>query len=54
VSRLGIQIPGLPERLGGAIGWERTFEGNVCANEENGPKDTRVGSVSRGEYDVLN
>ena len=44
---------GLPKRLGGAIGWGRTFEGTVCANEENkGPKDTRVGSVSRGEDDV--
>ena len=37
---------GLPlKRLGGAIGWEE--------NKENGPKDTRVGSVSRGDDDGI-
>ena len=50
---LGVEILcGLPKRLGGAIGWGRTFDGTVCANEENKPKDTRVGSASRGEDDV--
>ena len=33
---------GLPKRLGGAIGWGRTFEGTVCANEEIKPEDKRV------------
>jgi hypothetical protein len=43
---------GLPlKRLGSAIGWGRTFEGTVCANE-NELKDTCVGSVSTGEDDV--
>ena len=49
----GVEILiGLLKRRGCAIVWERTFEGTVCANEENEPKDTRVGSVSRGEDDV--
>ena len=43
---------GLPKRLGGAIGWGRTFEGTVCANEENQRKDTHIGSVSTGKDDV--
>ena len=42
---------GLPKRPSGVIGCGRMFEGTVCANEENEPKDTRVGSVSRGEDD---
>ena len=45
---------GLPKRLGGALGWGRKFEGTVYANEENEPKGTRVGSVSRGDDDILN
>ena len=49
----GVEILcGLPKRPGGAIGWGRTFEGTVCANEENKPKDTRVGSISTGKDDV--
>ena len=32
----------------------RTFEGGHVAIEENEPEDTRVGSVSRGEDDILN
>ena len=40
---LGVEILcGLPKRLGGAIGWGRTFEGTVCANEENKPAEKRV------------
>ena len=40
---LGVEILcGLPERLGGAIGWGRTFEGTVCADEENKPEHKRV------------
>ena len=36
---LGVEILcGLPKRLGDAIGWGRTFEGN----EENEPEDKRV------------
>ena len=39
----GVEILcGLPKRPGGAIGWGRTFEGTVCANEENKPEDRRV------------
>ena len=35
---LGVEILcGLPTRLGGAIGRGRTFEGTVCANEDNEP-----------------
>ena len=45
---------GLPKRLGGALGLGRKFEGTVYANTENEPKDTRVGSVCRGDDDVLN
>ena len=36
------RVCGLSKRLGGAIGWGRTFEGTVCANEENKPEDNRV------------
>ena len=44
---LGVEILcGPPKRLGGTIGWGRMFEGTVCANEGNEPKDKRVGSVS--------
>ena len=43
---------GLPKRLGGAIGWGRTFEGTVCANEEIKRKTSVFnGSVSRGELE---
>ena len=45
---------GLPKRLGGgAIGWEESSR-ELYANEENERKATRVGSVSRGDDDVLN
>ena len=48
-SLLGVEIMcGLPKRLGGAVGWGRTFEGTVCANEENKPENKRV---SRGELE---
>ena len=50
---LGVEmLCGLPKRLGGAVGWGRTFEGTVCANEENQRKDTHIGSVSTGKDDV--
>ena len=40
---LGVEILcGLPKRLGGAIGWGRTFEGTVCAIEEIKPEVNRV------------
>ena len=59
---LGVEILcGLPKRLGGAIGWGRTFEGTVCANEENKLGISRKISVFNGsvfrrelEDDILN
>ena len=39
----GVEILfGLSKRLGSAIGWGRTFEGTVCANEEIKPEVKRV------------
>ena len=52
---LGVEILcGLQNRLGGALGWGRKFEGAVYANKENEPKGNRAGSVCRGYDDVLN
>ena len=39
----GVEILcGLSKKLGCAMGWARTFEGTVCANEDNMPEDKRV------------
>ena len=35
-------LSGLPKKLGCAMGWGRTFEGTVCANEEIKPEVKRV------------
>ena len=45
---------GLPKTPCESVGWGKDVRGSHVAIEENGPEDTRVGSVSRGEDDILN
>ena len=44
---------GLPKGPGDLAGWRKDVRGSHVAIEENEPDDTRVGSVSRGEEDML-
>ena len=47
---LGVEtLCGLSKRLGGAIGWGRTFEGTVCAIEENERKHTMLAVYKEGK-----
>ena len=45
---------GLPKGPGDSVGWRKDVRGSHVAIEENEPEETRVGSVSRGEDDMLN
>ena len=39
---------------GDSVGWQKDVGGSHVAIEEKESKETRVGNVSRGEYDKLN
>ena len=47
-------LRGLPKGPGDSAGWGKGVQGSHVAIEENEPEEAHVGSVSRGEDNMLN
>ena len=50
----GVSSHGPPKGPGDSAGWGKDVGGSHVTIEENEPEEMRIGSVSRGENDMLN